>query len=349
MPTITVHNTLDLLEPLFTADIHPRDLLARAQETILNPDGLQPHILKPLSDEAETNGAAIMRLAAQDGASVLASQQGWGLFNPTRHRDASRWQFARFRQLDILTRLQDWLQQAQASLPPAAQTNIHVYLLPADPANRPLMIDAAGISIFAHKDTIALQLLPSDGNLQRLPYALARALVHNARKAHHPLHTLADWLALEGLAALYIGHIFPDCPTPYWAAPHMPPPDHEQTLDHIAAFSGLDSYSALPVNVYGNVQPVGDHRPPPPHIPDAEMLDYLLAVALENRAETQPHRLAALLYGDERLANLGYDGVGMTAFGGFCAAQTLVEQALNATARPLSEALFLPSDELLGG
>ena len=43
-----------------------------------------------------------MQAGAVDGYSVVAAQQGWGLFNPSRRVEASQWTFGQFRDKGVL-------------------------------------------------------------------------------------------------------------------------------------------------------------------------------------------------------------------------------------------------------
>jgi len=188
-----------------------------------------------------------MQSAQQDGFHVLAMQQVWGLFNPTRKQDVSAWQFEQFRQKNVAGVVEKTL----ADL--------------CDPANRPLMINNHGVSGFGFAPgTILLQLWPNEGNLTRLRPLLARLLIHNIR----PLPvcaspTLADWLAVEGLAAGFIEMACPDWGETPWLAWLSVPADWAETLDQIATRYGLDRFDDLVVNVYSSMQPIGAGRPPP--------------------------------------------------------------------------------------
>lgn len=93
-------------------------------------------------------------------------------------------------------------------------------------------------------------------------------------------------------------------------SPFTRPSDWRDTPRAIAHASGFESYSDIPVNVYGVTAPAGsDHLPDPPMV-DAEHMERIRARCMEARGIVHPVEIAGLLYGDEPLAMNGHPVLG---------------------------------------
>jgi len=349
---IIVHDTLSTFEPLFTSTDNPKVLLEKARPVLFDPDGLQVQLSKHFANK-EQNGFYVMQAAQRDGVHVLAMQQGWGLFNPTRNRNVSAWQFEQFAQKDVAARIHEILTALCEQLPDSLlPPTLNCYLFPTDPANKPLMINNHGLSGFGFSPGhLFVQLWPSDGNLARLRPLLARLLIHTIRPL--PLETtqtLADWLAIEGLAANFIMTTLPkpDRMSWYewlklgqksWRDWLNPPADWPETLAQIAAIYGLSSFDDLVVNVYSSMQPIGSDRPPTVDPLSAEEREYARDVIRDGLGETDPNQIAAYLYGDEIVAEQGHQGVGLPPYAGFEVAHDMVERYLARQKLSLVDAL----------
>lgn len=327
---IVVHDTLTMVEPLFTSTEPPKVLLEKAKPLLFEPDGLQPLLGECVGDK-EQNGFYVMQAAQQDGFHVLAMQQVWGLFNPTRNQGVSAWQFAQFRQKDVTGTVEKILTDLCELIPDELlPETLTCYLLPTDPANRPLMINNHGVSGFGFAPGyILLQLWPNEGNFKRLPPLLARLLIHNIRPlSAQNSQTLADWLAVEGLAAGFIEMACPDVGETPWLAWLSEPADWAQTLEQIATRYGVERFDDLVVNVYSSMQPIGADRPPPAVAVDADEREYVVGVIRDGLNEVDPNQIAAYLYGDEVVAEQGHTGIGLPPYAGFEAAHQMVQQYL---------------------
>ena len=335
---ITVHDTLSVLEPLFTERHHPKDLFKLARPLFYDDDGL----LRRLQKQSVTLLYNVMQGGELDGYDAGFGRQAWGLFNPTRKPEVTRWAFERFVELDVLRLLNKQLNALalQIDVPPLIELN--VYLMPADPANRTLMLRSHGLSLYAGSPgTLLLQLWPSEGNLQRLRPMLARGLVHTLRQGVSEAETLADCFVLEGLATQFLQEMSPETVQP-WLTAFQAPTGWKNDLDHVAKFYDLPNYDALKTNIYGTEE---SSAPVPQALPlDADELDSAKALILESHSETHPAIVAAHLYGDELVAPQGHPGVGMPAYGGLELSYQLFADDL---APDFSEALIAPTSELL--
>ena len=94
MPQIIMHDMLSLLRAYFVSEDHPKTIFARAREELLVSDGQVCNLQESLGEQGDI--FTVMSAAQQDGYDVMTGQQIWGLFNPTRHRDVSAWEFDRF-------------------------------------------------------------------------------------------------------------------------------------------------------------------------------------------------------------------------------------------------------------
>lgn len=347
---IVVHDTVTLLQPLFTSRERPKDLFRKAHPILFGPGGLS-EAMQPVMKERDRHGFGVMAAVQQDGYEVLFGQQAWGLFNPTRRRELSDWEFAQLAAFDMCGRLETWLGEFAGSFQALAKPErIACFVLPGDPANRTFMADNHGLSLFGGVPGFILaRAWPSPGNLARLKAALARAFAHNLRWANAPSNgrpSLADFLALEGLAAAFVSRAVPESLIEPWLVAFRKPDDWEATLSWVARQYGVTRYDNVMVNVYGSAAPVGPARPPDavPLTPDE--LAYARAVITEALAETEPNRIAAYLYGDHLAAAQGHPSVGLPPYAGFEVAYRDVQAYLRASGQDLQQALMMPSDAL---
>ncbi len=348
---IVVHDTISLLRPIFTQRVRPRELLSRAQEPVFGPHGLRRWVSVPMA-EKERGGYAVMQAAQQDGYDVMMAQQMWGLFDPGRKPEASEWAFDRLSSAHTLATMHAWLQTCAESLPaPRDLTRIACVLLPADPANRNLMVMNHGLSLFGGAPGYLLaEIWPSAGNLVRLKPAFARVYAHNLRRASFPsikVSTLADILVLEGLSAAFVAAACPDIPTAPWLVAFRQAGDWPGALAAVAHMYGVETYDDIGFNVYGSRFSSGSMRPPEARPLDADDLVYardLIGAAL---GATTPGVIAAYLYGDALVAPQGHPTVGLPPYAGFEVGYRLVRAYLRRTRRSLAEAMATSSAEIL--
>ena len=346
---IRVLDTVALMAPLATSRARPKELLALARAPLYGPGGIFER-LHPLFDGKVRGGFEVMQAAQQDGFDAVAAQQMWGLFNPTRPREASDLAVTRLVEWDAQGVARRCLERFAAALAPPAPKRLELALVPGDPAHRSFMAFNHGLSAFGGTPGhLLVALWPTRGNLARLEPALARAVVHNVRFALAPPAdppALVDLLVAEGLAAAFVAEAFPELPMP-WHAPFRKPDDWDDALAEVAAIAGVPSYDDLRVNVYGSTAPVGSVRPPVSEPMDAETLAYAAEVVLATRDATEAPRVAAHLYGDEFVAFHGHATAGLPPWAGFEVAYRLVSDALARMGIGVREALGLPAGELL--
>lgn len=353
MTRIVVHDTIAQFQPLFTSRERPKALFSRAQE-VISSDGMTGRLHHELADRRR-NGFDVMSAAQHDGYESLMGQQGWGLFNPTRSRDASDWEFARYEQAAILEQIERVvtvcvqrleLTEAQAARLP----QIQCFLVPADPANRTFMAFNHGLSGFGGAPGyLLLRVWPSSGNLARVPAVLARLVANNARQAARTegLLTLGDWLVLEGLSAAFVEATSTPLNVPPWLVAFAKPNDWDQALGHVAQFYQLASYNDLVVNVYGGQVPIGSERLPQAVPLDPEDLAYASEIIKAALNVSDATTIAGYMYGDAIVAMQGHPAVGLPPYAGFEVGYRLVQEYLRQSGRRLSEAMLMSSQEIL--
>ncbi|MCI0713970.1 MAG: DUF2268 domain-containing protein, partial [Chloroflexi bacterium] len=238
---ITVHDTITLLENFFTSTEHPKVIFERFNQEVLD-NRSRANVQKPI--HVDNPALTVYQAAGLSGF----GQQGWGLFNPARKREISAWVFEQFREQDILSRIDSILRARCEELD--INSDLDVYLFPADPANRSMMVFGHGVIGFGSvPGMLALQFFPSPGNLHRLDAILTRLLIHQT----HDLSTLGGWIEAEGMAAELNGG---------WQAAILAPDDWDHTLQMVADAYNVPAYSVVQHNIYGQQQPVGDYRLP---------------------------------------------------------------------------------------
>lgn len=355
MNRVRTHSTLEALRPLFTGTFAPRERLARARPML---DGAHPTTMAFAAAAREATrgnrggfGMAVRSAARLDGATIAEAQQYFGLFNPTRRRELSAWQFDA---LDDARVPELVARQAAATLEvidPNGGEPLDTWVFPADHANAHSMLCLHGLEAWGDMPQgIAVQVWPSPGTLNRLGPVVTRATALSVRSrtawptGRDP--TLADHLVREGLAALAVSLRFPNLPRP-WAAPFTPSPDWTEALARVAAVANVASYADFPVNIYGVVAPAGAPRMPAPTAFDDDDLTYARAVLRDDLGATDPTRIAGYLYGDVVVSMAGHPPVGMSTFAGIAASYAIVSEAVMHRRIHLPAALCLPTADLL--
>lgn len=353
MTRIIVHDTIAQFQPLFTSRARPKELFSHAEQ-IFSPHGFMSRLNHELADRRR-NGFDVMSAAQHDGYEALMGQQGWGLFNPSRSRDASDWEFAQYEQAAILQQIErattDCVQKLELTEALAAHLpQLQCFLMPADPANRTFMALNHGLSAFGGAPGyLLLRVWPSPGNLARIPAVLARLVATNVRQAlrSEGLLTLGDWLVLEGLSAAFVEAAGVPLITAPWLVAFAKPDDWDQALAHVAQFYQLASYNDLVVNVYGGQVPIGSERPPQARPLDPEDLEYATEIIKAALDVTDATTIAAYMYGDAIVAMQGHPAVGLPPYAGFEVGYRLVQEYLRQSGQRLSEAIVMSSREIL--
>ncbi|HEY0606448.1 MAG TPA: DUF2268 domain-containing putative Zn-dependent protease [Herpetosiphonaceae bacterium] len=354
MTRIVVHDTIALFQPLFTSRDRPKALFSRAEQ-IFSPQGFMSRLNHELTDRRR-NGFDVMSAAQYDGYEALLGQQGWGLFNPSRSRDASDWEFAQYQRVAMLEQIERAVAECVRRLELTEEQavclpQIQCFLLPADPANRTFMALNHGLSGFGGAPGfVLLRVWPCAGNLARVPAVLARLVANNLRQAarREGLLTLGDWLVLEGLSAAFVEAAGVPLSAAPWLVAFAKPDDWDQALSDVAQFYQLASYNDLVVNVYGGQVPIGDERPPEAAPLDPEDLEYASAIIKAALDVSNATTIAAYMYGDAIVAMQGHPAVGLPPYAGFEVGYRLVQEYLRQSGQSLSEAMVMSSQKLLG-
>lgn len=315
----TIFDTVSFFGPLLTSPLRPGPLLE--QVTTYFQKGAFSDRWQVLNHNLLWQYATRYMILQ---ASFEGTQQGWGIFNPTRKKEISAWEIEQFRQQEVLAQAEAHLQRAATALADGGPTpdDINVVVMMGDPANRALMVGNHGLSGFGGAPgEIFVTLFPSAGNLARLGAVLTRLYVHNIfwhRRSFDPLPTLADFLMVEGQAFRAIEVLYPEFADTPWLTPFTAPPDHEATLGWIAGRSGVNSYNELRTNVFGSMLSGDDVPTPPRGEPLTEdELAYSIAVVREGLTVTEWPLIAAYLYGDEIVGAMGHPTVGLSPYAGF--------------------------------
>lgn len=344
-------DTIGKLEPLFTSVSPARERFAAGD--------LAAGLAAWRSFETETGIAArvypgyrVMEAAELDGYQVMSARQMWGLFNPARKIEASAWAFERFRQLELPGQAGAWLQELATPFGELA-LKVELLVVPADPANRRLMLSSFGLSGFAGvPGKILLQIWPSEGNLERLPAVLARLLALQLwwqRPGRRSRPTLADFLVVEGLAASFVSEKFPDTALP-WLVAFAKPRDWDQVIAQVAReFYRAQSYADIEADINGRALPAGELGVPAAKALSLEELEYARGIIKPSLAETDSRRIAAYLYGDELVVPQGHSGVGMVQWGGLEACYRTAQVFTARMGYDIQECLGRPTDEVVFG
>ena len=338
---LRIWDTVTLLEPLFVSTDRPSQLLEAVRPLFYAEGGLGSANSRMQSDGSR----AVLDVVQLDGFDAAMAQQAWGLMNPTRSRSVSAWEFETFREADVLGQVEQWLTRWFTELPPGQQPkSFEVVVVPADSANRNLMVRCHGLSVGGFAGGITATVWPSEHNLARLEASFARAFVTAVRRHLAPPQTLADHLALEGLAAAFVAE-FSESPSS-WLVPFRAPEGWPQELTRVASLYSLASYEELVTNVYGTrlsgetecvlAEPLADDE-----------REYARELVLGALDETDPRAIAAFLYGDAAVVAQGHAGVGMPSFGGFEIAYRAVSTFLDTSEGGALAALGLDSRALL--
>lgn len=353
---IIIHDTVSLFEPHFTSTAHPKQRLADALDTILGEAGFQNRLGK-LNAAREQGGYEVMAAVLKEGYNIFYAEQGWGLFNPSRKVAASAWEFARYREVDILAQIRHWLTHFAAAIGDVpALPRVECFLLPSDPGNRRFMAENFGLSTFGGvPGALSIRIWPSVNSLARLGPTLARIFIHNVRWAMAPVAespTLADLLVTEGLAASFVREQFPQEPLP-WLVAFRAPEGWQATLDDVAqAFYDMDSYDEVVGNIYGMAVTADESLLPPSLSPsgalDEEEMLYAGDIIRDALGERLPARIAAYLYGDEIVTAQGYEAMGLPLYAGFEVGDRLVQRYLERADCSLMAAAASASEEILG-
>lgn len=347
---IVVYDTISMLRPLFELRVHPKELFERAQKPLYGPDGLLNLISTPMKEKAG-GGYEVMTAAASDGYAVMMAQQMWGLFNPRRKQEASHWAFAQMIEADIINAARAWIGRFDQFLGSSGLSQIECFILPADPANRSVMISSRGLSSFGGvPGYLLIQIWPSRGNLARLGAALARLFTHNARWSHarrKKSATLGDFLALEGLASGVVAHFCSESEREPWLAAFRKPDDWDAALDHVARIYGVKSFSEIVANVYGMSAPVGEEQGPQSARMKIEEIAYAREVISRSLEVADGQVIAAHLYGDLVVAAQGHQTVGLPPYAGFEIAHLMVQSYLQQSGASIAEAVSKTTEEIL--
>jgi uncharacterized protein YjaZ len=343
---VEVIDSYSLFKPLFTSREHPKALLEHAGKIMISPESELGRLVASYKSETMQGSLEVCQAAFTDGA-LVRGKQGYGLFNPTRKRRFSDWEFELWENNRLLANIKQHLEKCVAGLPQAASLpKLACLALPSDPTSLDYMLGSHGMCCFGGTPGfIELRVLPVPGNLARLGAVLARAVVQNLRWQHfngQPA-TLADHLVMEGLAAIFAAQLYPQTPGYAWLFPFAAPGDWDEVLIKVAGFYGLKNYEQVPTNLYGGKENPDSFRLPQLQPMTEEELNYALEVTHEALSATDAHTIAAYLYGDPIMVRQGHPTVGLPTYAGFELGYHLVQNRLRTGKQALDELLLTPT------
>lgn len=345
-PQLDVLDTYTLLKPLFTARQPPKVMFAEAEKVLIGPESIIGKWSQANLQSSFPGSWEVCQAAMSDGALVSGKQAG-GLFNPTRKREFSDWEFEQWLAFDLLGSVEKHLgfifeQLADFELP----GKFACLVLPSDPTSFEYILGCNGLSCFSGAPGfITLRMLACTGNMQRLGAVLTRAVVQNLRWALQPGQplALADYLVMAGLAAHFAANLYPATPGYPWLFSFERPADWLTVLAKIASFYGLDDYAQAPTNYFGGKEDAANFQSSPLAPLEPEELLYAEEIINPALSSTAPQTIAAHLYGDEILARQGHPTVGLPLYAGFEVGYRLVQQYLHTQKLTIREILTLPT------
>lgn len=345
-PQLDILDTYTLLKPLFTTRQPPKVMFAEAEKILVGPESIIGKWSQANLQGSFPGSWEVCQAAMTDGALVSGKQAG-GLFNPTRKREFSDWEFEQWLDFNLLASVEKHLQfilgqLADFELP----SKFACLVLPSDPTSFDYILGCNGLSCFSGAPGfITLRMLPCTGNMARLGAILTRAIVQNLRwnlQPGQPL-TLADYLVMEGLAAHFAAILYPNTPGYPWLFPFERPADWRAILARIASFYGVADYAQVPTNYFGGKEDAANFKPNLLAPMESEELIYAQEIINQALSSTAPQTIAAHLYGDEILARQGHPTVGLPLYAGFEVGYRLVQKYLQTQNLTIREILTLPT------
>lgn len=342
---IELRNTLPVLSRCFTERTNPNELLPNYLKWAESEHGIIT-ILNEIKVRQRYQDFDILAAARSDGIDILEAQQQYGLFNPTRSVEATKWCFDESQRLMLQERIKKTLEMMAKALPSSLlPERLVVVILPADCANGTLMLNGSGISCYGRSlGYLFLRVWPTTGNLNRLDYILARSFVHGIRQNARNVDsqtTLGEAMVMEGLAAAFIKSVFSGIKHPGLIG-FIPPDDWDETLANVAGYYGKIRYDDVMVNIYGSQIHAGRMRPPEVVPLTREELEYVYELITAKSDSTEARVVAAYLYGDPLMAAQGHPSFGIPHLAGFEIGYHVVERYLQATGVKVASALSIP-------
>jgi hypothetical protein len=124
----------------------PNELLSRYLEWAESELGIIS-LLRKVKGQHGFQNFDILSAVRCDGIDILEGQQQYGLFNPTRNMEATKWSFDESERLQLDERIKTTLEMIAKALPSSLlPERLVVVILPADYANGPLMLNGSGVS-----------------------------------------------------------------------------------------------------------------------------------------------------------------------------------------------------------
>ncbi|QYR22536.1 DUF2268 domain-containing protein [Paenibacillus sp. sptzw28] len=344
-----IHNTLPVLYRYFAEKAKPNEHLPRYLEWAESQTGILT-IIREAGGRHGMQDYDILSAVRSDGIDILEGQQQYGLFNPSRNIEATKWCFDESERLQLDKRIEKWLGVIVNALPSSLLPDrLNVVILPADCGNGDLMLNGSGLSCYGRTPGyLFLRVWPAAGNMNRLGHVLARSLIHGIRRKLHYTESLSlgEALVMEGLAASFIQGLFPNVIQP-WLVGFVPPNDWEEALSHVAGYYGKPDYNDVSVNIYGMQIQAGSMRPPEPVPLTNEELEYACELMIAQADRSEANVVAAYLYGDPSISAQGHPSFGIPHLAGFEVGYRLVSRYLKSTGIEIESALSSPWQDII--
>ncbi|MXQ55223.1 hypothetical protein GSM42_16180 [Shimazuella sp. KC615] len=346
-----IYNTLPVLERYFTESIKPKELLLQYLEWAQSEKG-SISLLKEMKEIDGYQDFDILSIVRSDGIDILEGQQQYGLFNPTRNKEATKWCFNESERLQLTKQIGNMLENMSKVFPSSLlPEKLVVVILPADCANGQLMMLGSGLSCYGRTPGyLYLRIWPTIGNMERLGMVIARSFIHGIRRRIRKSETaitLGEAIIMEGLAASFVQDMFPDVEHPELAA-FIPPNDWGEALSRIARYYGKKRYDDIMFNIYGTLIRAGDMCLPEVVPLSNEEIDFVKELVISRVNRSEANLVAAHLYGDLLVSAQGYPTYGIPHLAGFGVGFQIVRRYLKSRGIELASAISHTWQNIMG-
>lgn len=315
------------LQPIYNSGLRVSRLLRPFDEWLQQTDCR--FLLRPAKGSAvRWCDTEILKAVRSDGIDLLEMQQQYGMFNPSRNKEATAWYYTEADRLNLTQTVVQTVLDCAVSLPqPLLPAQLRVAIVPADCADPVFMRRQGGLSVYGRtRGFLLVRIWPTEGNMSRLGPAVLRALIHGICRQEGAL-SLGEAVATEGIAAHWVqkryGPCEPDCA---WMLALQHAKDWGSVLSQIAEWYGEQEYEDVEVNIYGSRVKAGNVGIVPPEPLTSDELDYAQGELAEHWESNDPIHVAGFLYGDTLLAEQGYATMGVPAYAGFAVGASLVDR-----------------------
>lgn len=324
---LKLYNMHKELQPIYNSGLRVSKLLQPYDEWLRQTDCR--FLLRPAKGSTERwCDMEMLKAVRSDGIDLLEMQQQFGVFNPSRNKEATSWYYFEEDRLSLTQTVIQTVLDCASFLPQSLlPSQLHVAIVPADCADPIFMRRQGGLSVYGRTPGYLLvRIWPTEGNLYRLGPAVLRALIHGIRRQEGAL-SLGEAVATEGVAAYWVQKQYGPCEVDHaWMLALQHAKDWARVLHQIAEWYGEQDYGNVEVNIYGSRLKAGSISVVPPEPYSSEELAYAWGELKRNWNSNEPVTVAGFLYGDMLLSEQGYPTSGVPAYSGFAVGLSLVNR-----------------------